>query len=215
MLFLRYESFGEYVKRYPITSLLLLANVLMFVLVMIDGGVGNGFTLVEYGALYDFLMENGRGDWWRYFAAMFLHFSFSHLLFNCFALFVFAPPLENILGKWAYLIFYLGSGLVGNLISELVHVMEGNDVEPYISAGASGAVYGVYGAFLFMTLFYRHLLDEASRKMVQTILIIGIIYSFVSPYIGGAHIGVFAHLGGLLGGFLIFGAFFRRERLQR
>ncbi|CAM3514797.1 rhomboid family intramembrane serine protease [Marinicrinis lubricantis] len=213
MIFLRYESFNEYIRKYPVTSLFLLANIVMLIVTVFSGGLGNHFTLIRLGALYDFTIDNGREDWWRYVASMFLHFDVPHFLFNNFALFVFAPPVERILGHFKYFLFYMGSGIIGNLISEGLQVVS-NDSDAYVSAGASGAIYGIYGAFLFLILFHRNLLDEASRKTVQTILIIGVVYSVASPFVGGPTVNISAHFGGLLGGFLIFGAFFQKTKLK-
>lgn len=215
MIFLRYESFSEYIKRYPITSVMITLNLVMYVMMVLDGGSKDHFTMIKFGALYDLNGFNGygsgRGEWWRYFASIFLHFDLKHLLFNSFALFIFAPPIERLLGSMKYAVFFLGSGFLGNVLSEMIHAVNDDPMNIYVSAGASGAVYGVYGAFLYLILFHRHVIDEPSRKTIQTILIVGMIYSIISPYIGGGNIGIFAHLGGLIGGFLLFALFFRKN----
>lgn len=192
MIFVRYESFRKYIKFYPVTSLLLLANIVMFIIMTFDGGSTNGATLMKYGAMYnDYQFAT---EYWRYFTAMFLHIGFEHLLFNCFALFVFAPPLERLLGSWQYGIFYLVSGLFGNVISEVMTSYV------HMSAGASGAIYGIYGAYLFIALLQRSMLDQASRQTIYTLLAMGIVFSFVAT-----GVNVWAHLGGLLTGFVLYG----------
>jgi rhomboid protease GluP len=131
---------------------------------------------------------------WRYILSMFLHSGFDHFLFNCFAIFVFAPPLEHLLGRGRFTLLYFGAGLFGNLISMMIY--SGSYI---LSVGASGAIYGIYGAYLFLILFRRKALDPSSRKTVQIFVIMGVVYSFLAPYVNWA-----AHLGGLAGGFLIF-----------
>jgi membrane associated rhomboid family serine protease len=73
-----------------------------------------------------------------------------------------------------------------------------------ISVGASGAIYAIYGAFLYVALFQRTMMDEASRKTLYTLLVFGIIFSFAM-----SGINWMAHLGGLLGGFFIYGLLIR------
>ncbi|SFS45959.1 Membrane associated serine protease, rhomboid family [Paenibacillus sp. 453mf] len=199
MIFLRYENWKGYLRYYPITSILLAANIIMYVVLLIDGGPNTALTLMKYGALTNIPPWNE--EVWRLFASMFLHSGFSHLLFNCFALLVFAPPLERLLGFWRYAILYIGSGLVGNIISQAYY---NNLTNPTLSIGASGAIYGVYGAFLYIVLFQRHLMDDASRKTIYTILGFGIIFS-----LGVANINMAAHLGGLIGGFFLYGLIIR------
>lgn len=194
MIFLRYENFKDYLRLYPITSILLLINIVMFIILTIDGGSTNVETLLKYGAMTNIpYFTEGYMLYVRFVAAMFLHIGFQHLLFNCFSLFVFAPPLERLLGKGRYLLFYLGSGFVGNVLSYMLHS------EPYYGAGASGSIYGVFAAFLYLILFKKHALDEKSKKTVQIILVIGIIYSVLVP--GVSFLG---HFGGFAGGFILF-----------
>ncbi|MGG6313453.1 rhomboid family intramembrane serine protease [Paenibacillus macerans] len=199
MIFLRYENWRSYLRYYPVTCLILAANIAMFIVLAMNGGSTNPETLLRYGAMVDFGPLAGEN--WRLFTSMFLHRGFDHLFSNTFAILVFAPPLERLLGHWRYALLYLGSGLVGNLISMGVYQLS---AEGHISVGASGAVYGVYGAFLYIALLQRHLMDESSRKTLYSLLIVGVIYSLLVP-----QINLSAHLGGLVGGFFIYGLIIR------
>lgn len=194
MIFLRYESFQQYIRYYPVTSLLLLANLIMF-LVVVFLPYERGEALIRYGAIHNL---HGSPDFHTFVTSIFLHGSFDHLLFNSFALFVFAPPLERLLGKFRYALIYLFSGVAGNIASEFFYTTVHSS--PYISVGASGAVYGLFGAYLFLILFRKGTLDPQSKKTIQTILVIGVIYSLLM-----ANINLYAHLGGLVGGLLLFG----------
>ncbi|MNZ79583.1 Rhomboid protease GluP [compost metagenome] len=171
----------------------------MFIIITINGGSTNSDTLLKYGALADFGVY--QEQLWRLLTSMFLHSGFSHLLSNCFAILVFAPPLETYLGKWRYALLYLASGVVGNLISLGAYRQ---DVDYHISVGASGAIYGVYGAFLYIALLQRHLMDESSRKTLYSLLIVGVLFSVAVPQINWI-----AHFGGLVGGFFIYGIIIR------
>ncbi|WP_248924896.1 rhomboid family intramembrane serine protease [Paenibacillus hamazuiensis] len=191
MLFLRYENFKQYLRLYPITVLILCINIGLFIAMALQGGSQNQATLLKFGAMVN--EAPYISDYWRYIAACFLHIGFDHLLFNCFSIFVFAPPLERLLGKTQYLVFYLGCGFAGNAASALLS----SDV--HMSAGASGAIYGIYAAFIYLGVFRRHLLDEASRKTIYTVVGLGVVYSLVMP-----QINFIGHLGGFAAGLLLF-----------
>lgn len=191
MIFIRYENWKTYLKQYPVTSILIILNLIMFIVLTFSGGSTNSETLLQYGAIFKhpfFTPET-----WRVFSAMFLHIGFAHLLFNMFALYVFAPPLERALGHFRYAVLYLLSGVLGNAA---VLWLAGNGT---LAAGASGAIYGLYGAYLFIATVQRKALDEASLKTVYVILGLGLIQSF-TPNISWE-----AHLGGLVTGFVIYG----------
>ncbi|KKO52792.1 rhomboid family intramembrane serine protease [Paenibacillus sp. DMB20] len=201
MIFIRYENWKNYLRYYPFTSLLLVANVVMFLIVTFNGGSRDPETMIEFGALVS--VDPFRDEWWRYIAAVFLHNGFDHLFFNSFALLVITPPLERILGSFRYAILYLFSGVLGNVLSIAYYERVG---ELAWLVGASGAIYGVYGAFLYIALFQRSMMDEASRKMLYTLLIMGLLFSFMP------NIGWMAHLGGMVGGFFIYGLMIRLFR---
>ncbi|WP_308638745.1 rhomboid family intramembrane serine protease [Paenibacillus silvisoli] len=188
MIFLRYESFRSYLRLYPVTAAIIAINLIVYIL---DHFVYDG-ALLDKGLFYSYKQENyfSLEEPWRYVTSQFLHLDLSHLFFNMFAILVFAPPLERMLGHVKYLVFYLLCGIVGNLFSAIAD-------SATAGAGASGAIYGVYGAFLYLALMKRSM-DPDSRKTVYTILIFGILYSFFVP-----GIGIWAHIGGLFAGFVL------------
>jgi len=210
MIFLRYESFRSYLKLYPATSIIIAANIVYFIVVAMTGSTLDGLHLYHYGAfITDPILDPfGLQEPWRYITSMFMHSGLEHLLFNMFALLVFAPPLERLLTSWKYVIFYLLCGIGGNLLVALVKQSSYN-----IGVGASGAIYGIYGAFLFISLFRKAWLDEGSRKTVYMILIMGCIYSLLVP-----RVSFWGHVGGALTGFLLYNLFdramTRRQRVR-
>lgn len=194
MIFLRYESFREYVKFYPVTTVLLCLIIAIHLIIFIMSLV-TGIPEDEYKFMLGIFSNqppfNEVSNLWRYVASVFLHNDFPHLLFNSFSLFVFAPPLERLLGKVRYAALFIFAGAIGNVFTNFYP-------EIVYSLGASGAVYGVFGAYLFITLFRRQLMDENGRKTLFSMLLVGVIYSVVVP-----GINMYAHLGGLIGGFAI------------
>lgn len=190
MIFLRYENWKQYLRFYPVTSFLLLANLVMFGVLTWAGSSQDTETLLRFGAMFKY--PGLQTEAWRYVSSMFLHIGFTHLLFNCFAIYVFAPPLERLLGSWSYLVLYILSGVIGNIGSQWLH----QDI--YIGAGASGAIYGIYGAYLYLALFHRAVLDKQSRQTVTTILVVGVVQSMIIP-----NVDLYAHLGGFVGGMLL------------
>ncbi|RJE86929.1 rhomboid family intramembrane serine protease [Paenibacillus sp. 1011MAR3C5] len=188
-MFLRRESLREYMRLYPVISIIIVINLVMFGLLELSGGSTQVETLYRFGAMF--------GGWaiepelWRFISSMFLHIGFMHLLMNSFSLYVFAAPLERMLGAWKFAVLYLASGIVGNIFSYFLH----HDL--YIGAGASGGIYGIYGAYLFLSLFRKDVLDADSSKTVTIILIVGIVYSIIVP-----NVDLYAHVGGFVGGFV-------------
>jgi len=193
MIFLRYESFRSYLRLYPVTSALLA--------VLIGVHLADQLTGRALSARGVFLLlpeENPYGliQPWRYVTSMLLHGDWMHLLYNCFSLLVFAPPLERLLGHVRYLVFFLLCGVLGNVLSMLMFQAS---ADPYHAAvGASGGIYGVFGAYLYLAVFRKDRLDEGSRKTVYSILIFGLIYTFLSP-----RVDVWGHIGGALAGLLL------------
>ncbi|MCQ4087021.1 rhomboid family intramembrane serine protease [Saccharibacillus sp. JS10] len=207
MIFVRYEKWNQYLKFYPVTTVLVLINIIMFIVLAFNGAYSrdaSGVILLQYGALSNVVGVPGIDHVdspWRYLTSVFLHGGFEHLLFNCFAIIVFLPPLERLLGHIRYAILYLGSGIIANVISMGYYDRIG---EFFISVGASGAIYGGYGAFLYLALFQRNKMDKASRQTVYILLVMGLILSFATP-----NVNISAHIGGAIAGFFLYGLLVR------
>ncbi|WP_424766759.1 rhomboid family intramembrane serine protease [Paenibacillus sp. sgz302251] len=207
MIFLRYESFRSYLRLYPVTASLIALNMVYFIIIAVYGDTNNGLHAIKFGAFVTNTAFDPYGmlQPWRYVTSMFMHAGLEHLLYNMFALLVFAPPLERLLGSLNYALFYVICGIGGNAMSAIVNVVT-NDPDTHVGVGASGAIYGVYGAYLYLSLFRKSQLDESSRKTVYTILIFGVIYSLLVP-----QVDLWAHVGGGLAGFLLYQLFDRMK----
>lgn len=139
----------------------------------------------EYTALFGPLVQSG--EVWRLFTVALVHGGLTHLFFNMFSLLVLGNPVEATLGKARFLIIFFVSLLTGSLSSVYLSSY------PYVSVGASGAVFGLFGAFIAM----RKMIHEGVRDIY---LIIGL--NFIFGFILGG-VDWRAHLGGLVGGYLI------------
>jgi membrane associated rhomboid family serine protease len=180
-----------------VTSALIVLNVIVFILSYFVG-----MESIDLYGTFIVGVPYFEEQYWRYFTAMFLHADPYHLLFNMFSLLVFCPPMERFLGRWRYLAMYIVSGVVGNIGFLLLNT------EPLAMAvGASGAIYGVCGAYLYLAIFKRSL-DSDSRRTIYIILALGVVTSFFS------NIAWQAHLGGLVAGFVfmfIYDLFMKRD----
>ncbi|MEO5943762.1 MAG: rhomboid family intramembrane serine protease [Ferruginibacter sp.] len=122
---------------------LIAANLLIFILMVFDGaGVmePNSLVHIKWGSNYSVLTLSG--DWWRLITNIFIHFGIIHVLFNMYALYMVGVYLEPMLGKTKYLVAYFCTGVIASLTSLWWHK------EGINSAGASGAIFGMFGLFL-------------------------------------------------------------------
>ncbi|HLR66456.1 rhomboid family intramembrane serine protease [Virgibacillus alimentarius] len=169
------------------TYLLILINTIMFFLLELNGGSQNIATLIYYGANYNPALLDGQ--WWRILTSMFLHIGFAHLFMNMLALFYLGTIVEKIYGSWRFILIYFMAGAGGGLASFAFTIS--------VSAGASGALFGLFGALLFFGLIYKKLFFQTMGKGLLIIIGINLIFGFLVPQIDNG-----AHLGGLLTGFL-------------
>lgn len=176
-----------------VTSILLDLNILVF-LVMIFSGISlfspRGFELLDWGANRRF--ETTEGAWWRLLTSMFLHGGILHLLLNSIGFVVAAIFVEPLLGRKKYFILYILSGICGSLASIWWYPNT-------ISVGASGAIFGLYGALLGLLLTNGYP-DEGKKGLLAMVgIYVGI--NLLWGLTGG--IDNAAHIGGLLSGALI------------
>ena len=181
----------------PVTVVLLVVNVLVWIAQEAFGGSENTDDLIDFGAKYGPLIACG--DWWRLITPMFLHIGFFHLLANSFGLFIFGGMVERIFGSVAFAAIYLVAGVLGNLFSYWADI--GIYHSAPIGAGASGAVFGIVGAFGSYLLLNRHVLGQMGRQAMMSVLFIVGINFVLGITLSG--VDNMAHLGGLFGGALL------------
>lgn len=154
------------------------------------GGSLNRETALRFGAMYPPSVK--KGEWYRLFTAMFLHFGFLHLMCNMYSLYNLGPGLEHFLGLPLFLVLYVVSGLSGNILSYAVEIRRGRS---NLSAGASGAIFGLLGAYLLFALLPGY--GGVSLYGILRVLAINVVYT-----LSNRSINAMAHLGGLIGGIL-------------
>lgn len=129
---------------------LIAANAAVFIAEMFFGGSENAGTALQFGALYvPYVL--GRGEWFRLFTAMFIHFGIQHIASNMMSLAVLGNYVERYLGRVRFLILYLVSGLGGNLLVLFLETRSSADRNA-LSAGASGAICGLMGVLVIIAV---------------------------------------------------------------
>lgn len=195
-MFIRRESFSEYLRLYPVVSTLIAINVLIHILSWIPV---LGIIILNYGVGYNLLIAEG--EWWRFITPMFLHAGIMHLLFNMFSLFLFGPELERLTGKVRFTTIYVLAGIFATVATYFLQPPS------YLHVGASGAIFGVFGAYGAL-LFYGGRALPQLKQILLPILVISVILTFLTPNVNAT-----AHIAGLITGFLIGLGFFHPKRI--
>ena len=180
-------------KDYLFTPILIIVNILFFVIMAFDGTniiEPQGEKLILWGANVRELTLNG--EWWRLISCMFMHIGILHLLMNLYALIFIGVLLEPLIGKNRFIVAYLTTGFIASTASLYWNTFA-------ISAGASGAIFGLFGVFLAL-LTTTHIEKSVKKPMLI----------YISIYVGinlinGLKDGIdaAAHLGGLISGVII------------
>ncbi len=179
----------------PVTKALIAINVAIYLIGAVQGAGFNspGGSLYQKFWLDAYDVHNG--GWWRLITAAFLHANIIHIGFNMFALWVIGGPVEQYLGRVRFLSLYLVAGLAGSAGALLQ--------TPFITVGASGAIFGILGAMLILEW-------QATGKLggqAMTLIVINLAFSFTFSGISWG-----GHVGGLIGGILATLAFARWGR---
>lgn len=180
-------------KGYFITPLIIDLNILIYLLMIMSGGnflFPVNQSLIKWGASFTPLTLNGQ--WWRLITNCFIHFGLIHLSMNMVALFCIGLLLEPYLGRIRFAIAYFLTGIAASTTSLWWH-------DFVISAGASGAIFGMYGIFLAMLT--TNLIEKSVRKGLLVSIAIFVGYNLAYGMHG--HIDNAAHIGGLICGFII------------
>ena len=181
-------------KRQNCTILLIAINVIVFFALSFFGMTEDAEYMLEHGAMYVPYMLEGEG-YYRLFTSMFLHFGIDHLANNMVMLGAIGWNLEYEIGKIKFLIIYLGSGLAGIILSAFGDLMTG---EYAVSAGASGAVFGIIGALLYVVIRNKGQIGTISGRGLVFMVILSLYYGFTSSGVDNL-----AHIGGLIAGFIL------------
>jgi membrane associated rhomboid family serine protease len=170
---------------------ILALNIVIWLLMTFSGGSTSLMVLVRFGAKVPWLVA--RGEYWRLFTAVFLHIGLVHLAFNSYALYSLGPQVEGLYGRSRFLVLYLLSGLAGSVASYAS--------SDSISAGASGAIFGLVGALAVYLVRHRDIFGRRGQHGLTNVIVV-ILYNLLLSFLVPG-IDVYGHVGGLIGGLIV------------
>ena len=200
-------DFSDYHRRAPVTLALVALNIVFFLWTEVNGSSEDIQNMYRWGAMYGPAITEDH-EYWRLVTAAFLHFGISHIANNMFLLLLMGDRLERALGHVKYLILYLVSAVGANLFSMVLDLrLDPETFYRTVSAGASGAVFGVIGGLLWAVVRNRGRLEDLSARQMM-------IFAGLSFYYGLTAAGVDskAHFGGLVTGFVMCMFLYRTKR---
>ncbi len=182
-----------YEKRSICTIALVLVNVAVFFFLTAKGMTEDAEFMLEHGAMYvPYVLQ---GEYQTIITSMFLHFGFEHLMNNMLILALIGWNLELEIGKIKFLLIYFLSGIIGNILSAWMELQAGDFA---VSAGASGAIFGLIGAAFYVAIRNKGQFGEISGRGLLFMVVVSLYYGFTSEGVDN-----FAHIGGLLAGFVL------------
>ena len=184
---------------------IIIINILVFTWVETTGSSENLAHMLECGAAFPPLIA--AGEYYRLVTCMFLHFGFEHLFNNMLLLFFIGDYLERAVGPLRYGVIYLLGGLGGSLLSFFYNLEIGREV---VSAGASGAVFAVIGAMVYVVIVHKGKLEDISLQRLLLMAVLSIYFGIVSGSVDNV-----AHIGGFAAGFLLGMIVYRKGRHSR
>ncbi len=193
----------NWIRKNCITLGVLAANVLVFAVLELLGSTEDSGFMIAHGALYPPLIY-GEHELWRFITAAFMHFGFSHLLNNMVVLLCAGPILEEALGHVKYFTLYVLSAIGGGVCSYTEMYLSG---EYAVSAGASGAIFGVIGGLLWVVLRHKGRYKTLNTKGLIFMIVLCLYYG-----ISTAGVDNWGHVGGLATGFAVGIIFYRRNK---
>jgi len=192
----------KYTHAYVVYGILIV-NAIVLGLMYLDGFPNDMLAPMRFGAIVPELVHY-RGEWYRLFTAMFVHFGITHFAANAFGLIIFGTRVERYFGRICFILVYITAGLAGSLASLYL--------SRAYAAGASGAIYGLVGALFIYTKIHKRTIERLNWYVMFLYIGIGLAMGFATPGIDN-----FAHLGGLAGGVLVGGiyAYLKKGVLSR
>lgn len=173
---------------------LIVANISIFLIFTLLGKSEDVLFMQQYGAMYEPYVIEGH-EYYRLLTSVFLHFGIEHLLNNMVMLGAIGYHLEPEIGRIRFLLVYFLSGIGGNICSLLFNVSFGNAV---VSAGASGAVFGLMGALLCAVIRNKGRIGRLNKRGVLVLVVLSLYLGLTSSGVDNA-----AHIGGLFCGFML------------
>lgn len=190
-------------KKPYITIGLIITNIIVFILLELRGNSLEAEYMMEMGAVYPDKIQNN-GEYWRLLTSTFMHFGFRHLLNNMVLLGTAGQILERALGPVKYFILYILSGVGGSTLSYIQMIYSGDYA---VAAGASGAIFGIVGALLWVVICNKGHYETLTGKGLVVMILLCLYYGIST---GG--VDNWGHIGGLFGGFFVGILFYKRKK---
>lgn len=185
------------------TVALIVINIVVFFILTMFGDTEDAVFMLQHGAMYEPYIIEGH-EYYRIYTCLFLHFGITHLLNNMVLLGALGWNLELEIGKVRFVIIYFASGIIGNIVSLFYDLtLE----QPAVSAGASGAIFGLMGALLYVVIANRGRLGRLSGRGMLVMVILSLYFGLTSTGVDNL-----AHIGGLVSGFLLAVLLYRRNQ---
>lgn len=195
-----------YRRKQQCTILLIVINVVVFFALSFQGMTENVMFMLDKGAMYvPYVLEYG--EYYRMVTSVFLHFGFDHLINNMISLGFLGWQLEQEVGKIKFLLIYFISGIAGNVLSGVWELFTGDYA---VSAGASGAVFGIIGALLYIAMRNHGRIGDVSGRGLVFMVVLTLYHGFTSTGVDN-----FAHIGGFITGFVLGVLLYWKRRRNR
>lgn len=172
-------------KKPIVTYVLMALCIIMFI---VSGGGYSTEKLILFGANSGILVKCG--EIYRLVTCMFLHAGIMHIVLNMYSLYIIGPRVEDFFGKWKYLLIYFLSGISASLLS----IGLNGDI---IAVGASGAIFGLFGALIYFGYSYRGYIGAMVKSQIVPVVLYNLVIGFFIP-----GIDIWGHVGGLIGGLM-------------
>jgi rhomboid protease GluP len=177
----------EFFRKTPVCFLIILLNTVFLILTIIHGGFSLD-NFMDMGALKGQAVK--KGEYYRMLTVIFLHGGIIHYALNTYAIAILGQRLERLIGSVRFALLYILAGLASSMAIVLF--------DPYsITVGASGAIFGILGIFIYMVVFKRGMISYSERFYIIQLLAINLLITFIPG------VSMAGHLGGLVGGFIL------------
>lgn len=198
------EEIRSFIRsRQPVNLVIVLANIVAFIVMSLLGDTEDVYFMMGHGASFAPLISEGK-EYYRLVTCMFLHFGVEHLFYNMLVLIFLGDALEKEAGKLRYILIYFLGGIAGNIVSVW---FDYRTEEFAVSAGASGAIFAVIGALIWIVIRNKGRLEDYSGKRLLLMAGLSVAEGFTTGGVDNC-----AHIGGMAAGFILALVLYRKKR---
>lgn len=152
---------------FPVTTSIILIQTVVFIMLLFSGQMEQTDTWIRFGAFVDWKFD--QGEWWRLLTASFVNVQILQFIISLFFHYAFAPQLEWLVGRFAFLFFYLVTTFVGNM-GYVIFDVSGPQLGP------DAAIYGMFGFYIY--IYLRRLIDPDNGKAMAILVVLNLILSW-------------------------------------